>query len=455
VGGVRRDSDRDGVIEFEVTTSGAASEYVVIVKPEGASGHEAQLYALSVDVSGACVPDSNDTSAPGNATPATSTPLRVAPESGEANDVVAASLCGGATSDVDVYELLALSGETITARISGLVGARLRVGRRPANLNNAAVTLEDGEATAGANGIAAVTFTSATFQTLYLSVDRTAAAGVGNYQLTVDYTLPVDTDEDGVTDDGGDPDDADACVPAATAARCDADEDGLVNDDDPADADPCDPAPDAIACGTGDADQDGTTNAEDSDDTNVCVPDADVVACAEGDADGDGEPNGSDADDANVCVPTPNESTCDADADGTIKADDLDDTDECVPTPNEDFCDADQDGTDNVTDADDANVCVPTPDEGACDADGDGVLNDDDIAIDDACKPSRSADTCDADGDGVTVGEGDTAEDDACVPTNDPGCADADADGDGTDNASDVDDGDPCAPDVGAVACTG
>jgi hypothetical protein len=400
VGGIRRDSDRDGVIEFEATTSGASAEYVVIVKPEGATGHEAQLYALSVDVSGACLADDNDRSSPGNATPATSTRLRAAPVAGQDDEIVAATLCVGTTSDIDVYELLALSGETITVRAVGLSGLRLRVGRRPVNLNDPAIVISGGEDVAGSDGIASVTFASSTFQTMYLTLDRTSTAAVGAYTLTIDYTLPVDEDDDGVTDDAGDPDDDDACVPDATVDACDADDDGTLNGDDSDDVDPCVPDANAIACASGDADGDGVDNATDAAAADPCLPNANAVACASGDADGDGAANGIDADDADVCVPNANALAC---ASG----------------------DADGDGEANGTDADDANVCIPTPDEATCDVDSDGTNNGDDP--DDA---------------------------DACVPTDDGTCGAADADGDGTANATDPDDGNRCVPDNTLAGCT-
>jgi hypothetical protein len=435
VGSVHRDTDHDGVIEFEQTISGSSLEHLLLVKLDGNVGHAAQPYSLSVDVTGACVADANDTTTPGNATPATSTSLRATPAYDQANEVVNASLCTGTTSDVDVYQLIALQNETITVSVAGLEGVRLQVGTRPTNLTTPAITLPGGTSTAGADKLAKVTFTSATFQTIYLTLDRSGTADVGTYVLTLDYTQPVDGDGDGVTDDAGDPDDADACVPSALAATCDGDGDGTLvgadaddndacvptadegacdfdgdgtanaedddidNDGEPnatdaADLDPCAPNANAPACAAGDADGDGTTNADDVDDADPCVPDGDVIACDTGDFDGDGEPNATDADDNDVCVPTADEGTCDFDGDGTSNAEDDD---------------IDGDGEPNATDAADLDVCVPTADEGSCDFDGDGAAN----------------------------------------------ASDDDIDGDGEPNATDDFDFDPCLPNPAATACTG
>ena len=79
-----------------------------------------------------------------------------------------------------------------------------------------------------------------------------------------------------------------------TSPVCDADEDGVLNEDDPAPRDPCSPDVDALACSVGDADNDGTTNDVDPDSANACVPDPDAPTCESGDADGDGTVNGDD-----------------------------------------------------------------------------------------------------------------------------------------------------------------
>jgi hypothetical protein len=396
VGSARRDTDHDGVIDLEAAITGSTAEYLVLVKPEGNAGHEAQLYSLSLDVAGACAADANDAVAPGNATPATSTVLRPSPTFGQADEVVDASLCTGTSSDVDVYQLFALQNETITVRVAGLAGLRLQVGTRPANLNNPAVTVPGGSATAGVDKRATVTFTSTTFQTMYLTLDRSGTADVGGYQMTIDYTPPVDADGDGVTDDGGDPDDADACVPSTTAVTCDADGDGTPVGSDPDDADVCTPTPDEATC---DADGDGTTNGADSAPNDACLPNADALACDTGDADHDGTNNLADPDDADVCVPDANALAC-----GTG--------------------DADGDGTSNELDPDDANACVPSETAANCDFDGDGVSFATDPDDHDACAPSTTAGTCDGDHDGVPF-------------------------------ATDPDDADPCVPNIAASACSG
>ena len=69
------------------------------------------------------------------------------------------------------------------------VGGYFRVGTRPANLANPAVTIANGEAVAGADGIAEVAFTSALFQNLFFTIDRSGAdAATGDYNLTLDFT---------------------------------------------------------------------------------------------------------------------------------------------------------------------------------------------------------------------------------------------------------------------------
>jgi hypothetical protein len=181
-----RDDDGDGVISLENTIVGATVEYVLLVKPEGTAGHAAQPYALSVEVEGACTIDSNDTVAPGNATPATSTPLRASAELGQADEVVAGSLCSG---DVDVFDFLAFRNEVITVRMTGLAGARLSVGRRASSGTQPAVPLSAATtAVAGDDGVAAVTFTAPANELLYLTLDRPAGAAVGDYALTLDFT---------------------------------------------------------------------------------------------------------------------------------------------------------------------------------------------------------------------------------------------------------------------------
>ncbi len=181
------DADEDGVITLERVTTGANPvEYAVVVRPDGTTGHEGQIYALSVNVSAACVPDAIE-SGVGNQTAATATMLRDTPTSGQADIERTASLC---TGDVDVYELFTAVGEDIEVTLENLVGAKVTLGTRPANLASLPVAVAGVTATAGSDGRASIRFASTRVQH-YLIVERAAAAGpVGSYTLTVSF--PVD-----------------------------------------------------------------------------------------------------------------------------------------------------------------------------------------------------------------------------------------------------------------------
>ena len=120
--------------------------------------------------------------------------MRADPVALEADDVVDATVCSGDTADV--YEILGLANEEITATLVGPSGARLRIGTRPTNLANPAVTttqLPSGaaEVVLGDSGTETMTVLSARVQQLYLTVDRTTGADVGSYTLTIDYTPTV------------------------------------------------------------------------------------------------------------------------------------------------------------------------------------------------------------------------------------------------------------------------
>jgi len=180
------DADDDGVITLDRVTNLQAAEYVVIVRPEGTTGHEGQLYALSVDISAPCVADPIEGGV-GNQTAATATMLRDAPVSGQADIERTASLC---TGDVDVYELFTTVGEEIEVTVEGLVGAKVTLATRPNNLASLPVAVAGATATAASDGPAELRFTSTRVQH-YLIVERAAAAGpVGNYTLTLHF--PVD-----------------------------------------------------------------------------------------------------------------------------------------------------------------------------------------------------------------------------------------------------------------------
>lgn len=180
------DADRDGVITLERVTSGAAAaEHAIIVRPEGATGHEGQVYALSVAVSAACIADGNE-SGLGNQTAATATIVRDAPVSGEPDIVEAASLC---TGDLDVYELFTAIGEDIAVTLRGLPGAKVSLATRPTNLTSLPVVVSGATATADEAGNATLSFESTRVQH-YLIVERAAATGpVGNYTMTLGFPV--------------------------------------------------------------------------------------------------------------------------------------------------------------------------------------------------------------------------------------------------------------------------
>ena len=185
----RKDTDlatsRDGLVEmvFDIPV-GTAKEHMLTVKPEGTAGHEAQPYALSIQVSAACIADQNEANG-GNSTPGTSTLLRAEPALAQDDDVIAASVCN---ADVDVYEILAFANEEITLRYNGPAGVRMRAGTRPANLTETATTLAGADVTVDATGLGTLTVTSNRVQQLFFTLDRVASAGVGNYDLIIDYT---------------------------------------------------------------------------------------------------------------------------------------------------------------------------------------------------------------------------------------------------------------------------
>lgn len=181
---VGRDLDTDGVVDFEFLTANAPKEHIILVRPQGTLGHEAQLYALAVDVSDACVDDVFD-AAGSNATPATATPLRPDPTSGEADIGVDGSIC---SDDVDVYGLLGLQNEELTWRLVGRPGLRLRVGTAPANLNDPAIPLPGGEVVVDVSGSATLTLVSARVQQLFVTIDDSVAGAGADYALTVDFT---------------------------------------------------------------------------------------------------------------------------------------------------------------------------------------------------------------------------------------------------------------------------
>jgi hypothetical protein len=179
------DTDRDGVVTLERVTSGSTAEHAIIVRPEGATGHEGQVYALNVAVSAACIADAGE-AGQGNQTAATATLVRATPQSGEADIVRVASLCSG---DLDVYELFTAVGEDIVVTLEGLPGAKVQLGTRPTNLNSLPVRVANATATADEAGDATLSFASTAVQH-YLIVERSVATGpVGNYTMTLSFPV--------------------------------------------------------------------------------------------------------------------------------------------------------------------------------------------------------------------------------------------------------------------------
>ncbi|MDP2339424.1 MAG: hypothetical protein Q8O67_00590 [Deltaproteobacteria bacterium] len=178
---IRRDDDVDGVVSLVFETVGAPKEHMLTVKPEGRSGHLAQLWALSVDVGGPCLADANE-GANGNGTPATATQLRADPQPLQADELVNASVCG---ADVDVFALLGLDEEELTFRVSGPLGLVLGVGTAPPNLNDPAIPLPDAEVIIDASGAATLTIVSSRVQQLFVTIN---GVDDGDYALTIDYS---------------------------------------------------------------------------------------------------------------------------------------------------------------------------------------------------------------------------------------------------------------------------
>jgi hypothetical protein len=307
------DGVADGVIHLARATSvsGQRKQHVILVGPTGGLGHEGQAYLFHVALGGACTPDSNEDGAnEGNGTSATATLV-------ESTSTTEASLCVG---DTDVFETILLANETLEATLAGPAGAQLRIGTRPADLDDAPVTVS-GPVDAAAANPAVVRYTSPRLQQVYVFIKRDQADAIGN------YTLSLTTD--GMT--------VDPCMPDPNAVACptgDADGDGTNNTDDSDDADPCVPSTAAAACGAGDADGDGTNDAADPDSNDACVPNNAVLACGTADADGDGTNNAADPDSNDACVPNNTVLACgtaDADGDGVNNAADPNDADPCIP----------------------------------------------------------------------------------------------------------------------------
>jgi hypothetical protein len=175
------DGTIDGVITLAHSTTGSTREHLLTVTPRGSAGHAGQVYSLSVEVSGACIPDAFEGST-GNGTVANAT---VIPRVSDTPDTRNATIC---INDIDVYEFAINFGETIRVSYDGPEGGRIRVGTRPSNMNGAPNFIAGVDATAGADGLAQVSVTSDRVQFLYLQVERAnSSAGFGDYSFTISY----------------------------------------------------------------------------------------------------------------------------------------------------------------------------------------------------------------------------------------------------------------------------
>ncbi|MCV6630285.1 MAG: gliding motility-associated C-terminal domain-containing protein, partial [Flavobacteriaceae bacterium] len=226
-------------------------------------------------------------------------------------------------------------------------------------------------------------------------------------EVGADFNNPIDTDEDGKID-------------ALESNTTDADNDGTVDQLDPEDADPC--IPSSVNCDTdGDGLLDGQEDTLGTDPTKV-------------DTDGDGI-----NDDVEVGADPNN--PADTDKDGKIDA--IEDNN----------ADSDNDGTNDHLDAEDANPCVPSNTVGICDADADGLINQEEQAI--GTDPNKA----DTDGDGINddvevgndISNPTDSDNDGKIDALESNTADADADG--TVDQQDLDDADPCVPNVNAGNC--
>jgi hypothetical protein len=185
------DTNGDGHIDLTFTASTvpptSAREHAIKVRPSGATGHQAELYSLSIDVGDPCFDDQND-AGDSNETPANSTLIRPNPTfnapftfDSSSSFTPASSRC---SNDVDVYELFSFSGEDVTVTLTGPPGLLADVGTRPDDLDDPAESV----GTATANG-APFVFSNPVSQQLYVTIKPTAGQVVtGLYTLTVSTT---------------------------------------------------------------------------------------------------------------------------------------------------------------------------------------------------------------------------------------------------------------------------
>ncbi|OAV43162.1 hypothetical protein A3850_001025 [Lewinella sp. 4G2] len=266
------------------------------------------------------------------------------------------------------------------------------------------------------------------------------------------------------TDPLSDPDDADPCNPDPSVGNCDTDMDGVADAIDQCPFTPAGNQVDANGCSDADSDGffpgvAPTMATYDPDDANGCIPDATSAAC---DSDQDGIADVDDSCPNSVPGASVNAAGCtDEDMDGyfpdiatTSPVFDPNDMEACIPVPASANCtpiDEDGDGFfanypmgDPQGDPDDLDPCNPDPTSAACDGDGDGVADEDDLCPNSLAGAMVNASGCtDDDGDGFfpdvdpTDELFDPADDQACTPDLNQGAPDDDCDEDGNPTATD------------------
>jgi hypothetical protein len=153
-------------ISVSFTVVNDTRDHGVRVRSQGGASL-VQPYALSVAVS--CARDESE-----NDTPADAVQL-----ARNGTDPLNANQAGSACADdVDVYELISLPGETVTATLTATSAATVEIGTRPANLGDDAVQVAAGVA-------GAATFNNDALQLLYVTVRADPDTDAGGYTLAV------------------------------------------------------------------------------------------------------------------------------------------------------------------------------------------------------------------------------------------------------------------------------
>jgi hypothetical protein len=189
VGSAQTDSNSDGIINLQsviaTVAAGSAREHAIRVDPTGSTGHQAQTYALRIEVGEECFDDDND-DADSNERPEDSTRIRLNPQVGQpySFDSAATFSSSRCNNDVDVYEFFSFAGEQLVIDLDGPAGLIVELGTRPDDLSDPAVLVD----TATAGG-APLVYDNTTSEQLYLTVKpATGAVVTGPYTLSLDTT---------------------------------------------------------------------------------------------------------------------------------------------------------------------------------------------------------------------------------------------------------------------------